>query len=248
MKHALQRRARKAFTLVEVMITMAIFVVVMAMVMPFLVTSMKEMFIAEQKNLINTDIRDLTNEMMDNARMCTTFIVYPDYESTDAFTDRVQDGGTGDMLVLVEYDDTVSPLEMPKVKRVVAYYRAPDNPGDPSSLAPVRKYEKTYDPTVEVTISTETYSYTDVAEDESGNVVTTTEDRELQAYNIEDFLPPLAEMNSHPEVVELSRGLSNGKLFTVFWNRSIVVNGRIYHGNEAKRVTDTYNFTISPRG
>lgn len=51
-----------------------------------------------------------------------------------------------------------------------------------------------------------------------------------------------------PEIVELSRGLANGDLFYNFWGKSVMLNGQIYHGNEAKRVTETYNFTVSPRG
>jgi len=49
-------------------------------------------------------------------------------------------------------------------------------------------------------------------------------------------------------VIELSRGLADERLFYNFWGRSVMVNGQIHHGNDAKRVTETYNFTISPRG
>jgi len=49
-------------------------------------------------------------------------------------------------------------------------------------------------------------------------------------------------------VIELSRGLADGRLFYNFWGRSVMVNGQIHHGNDAKRVTETYNFTVSPRG
>lgn len=66
--------------------------------------------------------------------------------------------------------------------------------------------------------------------------------------SIESLIPAYADLKDSGEVVELSRGLSNGKLFYNFLNRSIMVNGQIYHGNDAKRVTETYNFTISPRG
>lgn len=65
---------------------------------------------------------------------------------------------------------------------------------------------------------------------------------------VESLIPSEKDLAASPEVVELSRGLSNGKLFYNYWGRSIMVNGQIYHGNDAKRVTETYNFTISPRG
>lgn len=65
---------------------------------------------------------------------------------------------------------------------------------------------------------------------------------------VEALIPDLATLQTGDEVVELSKGLSNGRLFFNFWGKSIMVNGQIYHGNDAKRVTETYNFSISPRG
>ena len=65
---------------------------------------------------------------------------------------------------------------------------------------------------------------------------------------LEALLPDEASFAQADEVVELSLGLADGRLFYNFWGRSVMVNGQIYHGNAAKRVTETYNFTISPRG
>lgn len=66
---------------------------------------------------------------------------------------------------------------------------------------------------------------------------------------IEDLLPAVATVGQHQEVIELSRGLSNGYLFYNFFNRSITVQGEILHqGSNNKQATNTYNFTISPRG
>jgi Tfp pilus assembly protein PilW len=65
---------------------------------------------------------------------------------------------------------------------------------------------------------------------------------------IENVLPNEAGFLTGDRVVELSRGLADGRLFYNFWGRSIMVNGQIHHGNDAKRVTETYNFTVSPRG
>lgn len=65
---------------------------------------------------------------------------------------------------------------------------------------------------------------------------------------VENLIPTVADISGSKDVVELSRGLSDGRLFYNFLGRSIMVNGQIYHGNDAKRITETYNFTISPRG
>lgn len=66
--------------------------------------------------------------------------------------------------------------------------------------------------------------------------------------DLEDLIPSPTELLLGEEVIELSKGLADGRLFYNFWGKSVMVNGQIHHGNEAKRVTETYNFTVSPRG
>lgn len=70
----------------------------------------------------------------------------------------------------------------------------------------------------------------------------------MQDLPLEQLLPDASLINSYSQVIELSEGLANGRLFYNLWGTSVMVNGKIIHGNAAKRVTDTYNFTISPRG
>jgi prepilin-type N-terminal cleavage/methylation domain-containing protein len=65
---------------------------------------------------------------------------------------------------------------------------------------------------------------------------------------LEELLPSASAINAYAQVIELSEGLANGRLFYNLWGTSVMINGKIIHGNAAKRVTDTYNFTVSPRG
>lgn len=66
--------------------------------------------------------------------------------------------------------------------------------------------------------------------------------------SVENLLAEPGVFNEIDEVVELSKGLADGQLFFNFHGRSVMVNGQILHGNVAKRVTETYNFTVSTRG
>jgi len=64
-----------------------------------------------------------------------------------------------------------------------------------------------------------------------------------------ELLPDPATQDSHDEIIELSKGLSDGRLFYNFFNRSVTVQGEILHdGSLHKQVSNTYNFTVSPRG
>lgn len=67
--------------------------------------------------------------------------------------------------------------------------------------------------------------------------------------SLSDLIPAPNTFGTHTEVIELSKGLANGKLFYNFFNKSIVVRGEIIHqGDTTRKATNTYNFTISPRG
>jgi prepilin-type N-terminal cleavage/methylation domain-containing protein len=62
-------------------------------------------------------------------------------------------------------------------------------------------------------------------------------------------LPDVAAINDFPEVVELSRGLAEGRLFLNYQDLSVVIQGEVEHpGNLIRRATNTYNFTVAPRG
>ncbi len=65
---------------------------------------------------------------------------------------------------------------------------------------------------------------------------------------VEQLIPDQDLLPNQDMVVELSKGLSEGHLFYNFLGKTIMLNGQIFHGNNAKRVTETYNYSISPRG
>ena len=67
------------------------------------------------------------------------------------------------------------------------------------------------------------------------------------------LIPEISDPTIYPQVIELSRGLANGKLFYNFYDRAIIVKGEIIHrggmrNSKNATATNTYNFTVSPRG
>lgn len=193
------------FTLVELLITLAVFTLVMGVAMSFLVRSANFAAYNEGKLFVNRDIRKFTSELSDYATYSNYFIIYK------SFTDRtvVDEGGSGDFLVLA-FIDVDNPAEF---TGLVGFYRSATD----ATEGPVQRFHLEFDP----------------PSDEY----------------IEDLLPAIDTMGSHTEVIELSRGLSDERLFYNFFNRSITVQGEILHeGSTLKQATNTYNFTVSPRG
>ncbi len=226
MKAKLPHRKHSGYTLVEAVIAVSLLSMAMVGIMAFSTESTRNLFVNEQKNLINKDIRMLTSQMSHDARQANYFLLYSSYNTSDrnAPEDRRTEGQSGDFMVLVYQGDPVIQIvngvgninDPLPVERLVGYYRAAD-PNVTGSLGPVRRFD--------ITIS--------------GS------DRFRP---VEEILPAYTDMHTHPTVLELSQGLADGRLFYNYRARSVMVNGKIVHGVAAKRVTDTYNFTISPRG
>ncbi|EDY81931.1 prepilin-type N-terminal cleavage/methylation domain protein [Verrucomicrobiia bacterium DG1235] len=205
MRKTVTAARKKAFTLVEVMVTTVVFGVVMGAVMSFLISSANFTAYNEGKLLVNRDIRKFTSELSDFATYSNFFVIYK------SFTDRtvIDDGGSGDFLVLAFVDDDNPSL----YTAVIGFYRSATE----DTEGPVRKFAISYN----------------------------TPQDELLA----DLLPAASTNGTHEEIIELSKGLSDGRLFYNFFNRSITIQGEILHqGSNLKRATNTYNFTVSPRG
>ena len=259
--------ALRAFTLAEIMVVMTIFGFVMAGALPFFIMNLKSQFVGEQKLLINGDIRKVTNQMVENAREANSFVIYQAFtaqtrwdgaaETRDAngsgavtIADRLQNGSAGDLMVLVYYTDqyfdtrlydsdaTNNPtLGSGTVSRLVAYWVAPNRRLAGEYGVYMFDTDK-YNPTGAATWTT-SWGVTFPATLSS-------------TVTLETLLPPAttaySQATEFPILIHNISGLSNGYAFFNYQNKSIITRAKILHGNLAKRVTNTYNFTITPRG
>jgi len=199
-------RSKAGVTLVELLIGMTISTVVLGGTISLFLMGSTTAANGTGRLLINRDIRNFTNEMIENARYADYFKTYTSY------TDRTEqnDGGSGDFLVLVHRDVT----DPDKISRIIGYYRYTISVG---AEGPVLMFDNEYSPSSSTALSS--------------------------------LIPDTADIGTHGEIIELSNGLSDGKLFYNFYDRSVVVRGEIIHnGAVGEQVTNTYNFTISPRG
>jgi prepilin-type N-terminal cleavage/methylation domain-containing protein len=180
----------------------------------------------------------------------STTVTVPEY--------RVRAEEAGDFLVLVytadnsifdsrfyNADPTDDPIHQVQVTRIVGYWVAPNRtPG-----ATGRNALYTFD--------------TDTYRTPGTSTITTPWGATLPVsltptVTLESLLPPAtaaeAVASRHPIVINdlvgraVVDGVNTGLNFINFGNRSIIVQTRVLHGNRAKRVTNTYNFAITPRG
>jgi len=240
---------RKAFTLVEIMVTCTIMGLVAVGILASFLQALKVYQFGTFRVQINKDLRDLTSELTDNGTYANYFMVFQDFTHVTTTTSGVtnlanlSDGTAGDYLILVfkdRADDT-------KISRIIGYYRA----ADASGSSALYKFDTTINPSVKVCSS---------STGAVGSVVT-----------LWSQLPAAGTINTNTMIIPDSRkqGLGVGSTATIlditdpnnagttlgmfynYYNRSIIVNAKVqYSGNNntTRIAVSTYNFTISPRG
>lgn len=221
----------RGFTLVEIMVTMALFTIIMASFYALTLAISNLILDSEGKLQINADIRSFTNDMSRVGRGATQFYIHDKWETGGSLTisNVAADGQSGDVLLLAftHIDRSViSDLVNNSntfISRIVGYARIPDAQ---NNEGPVYRFELT-PPTP------------------NGWAVQDHTVHSLVNGAISDRTVQLRE------VIELSRGRADGKLFRRYGNHRFIVNGEIIHGQNPRRehrVSNTYNFTVSIRG
>ena len=213
---------KKAFTIVELMIALTITALILGGLMSFNIQLIKGGLFSENKNKINRDVRKITNELGDVAKESNYFVMYSSFSAADRndSEDRLVTDQSGDFLLFVQTAPTYVSFGVHPVSKLVGYYRSAGSVEELSNVGPVMKFEVELSTPVDITDSSTT---------------------------LESLIPSEGTVVAE-EILELSKGTADGKLFYNFQNKSAMINGQIYHGNVTGRVTDTYNFTVSPRG
>lgn len=210
----------RGMTLVEIMVVLGICMLVVGGLLSFFIQGLRIYHYDSGKLLVNRDMRSFTSEITDNATYANYFIIYP------SFTDRTVTVAsvTSDNKRYSGQSGNMlvlvyrDPADDKKINRVVGYYR---DPNQVDGEAPVRKFDRTISPSSSAEVWT--------------------------------LLPDVSTAQSNREVIELSKNIGTQELFYNFYGRSVMVKCDIIHRtntgeNRYERATNTYNFTVSPRG
>ena len=108
---------RRGFTLVEIMVAIAVLALFTALAMPVFINSLRSLIFTTNRFCLNQDFRGLTARLMTEARSSGQFILY------ESFTTRtpVSSGGSGNFLVLMKMD-----VNNFFVTKCTGYYRHTD--------------------------------------------------------------------------------------------------------------------------
>jgi prepilin-type N-terminal cleavage/methylation domain-containing protein len=225
-------RRRRGMTLVEIIVAMAILGFAMIGTLGFFVQALNMYHYDGGKLLVNRDIRALTSEMTDNATYANYFLIFPGYTNLSRSVNVQIDPedptqGFTTAIVDTSVNDGVSGDCL-----VLVYQDPNDNAKVARLVGYFRSPSNPLDPASEGPVRK-----FDIAISPSSTEP------------VWKLMPTIVDPGAYGEVIELSRGLADGKLFYNFYDRSVIVKGEIIHrGSLIRRATNTYNFTISPRG
>ncbi|MCF3648807.1 hypothetical protein [Synoicihabitans lomoniglobus] len=221
-------RQDRAFSLFELVIATGLFSFITIGSTSVMLQSMNSYHYDIGKLLVNRDIRTFTSEMTSNASYANYFMVFPSYGER-SMTVEIGDSSSG----ISEVTTDASVNDGKSGDFLLLVYTSPDDSAIITRL--VGYFRSPLDP--------------ESADSEGPVRRFDTSFPDGITGNIWELLPPVEDAATEPEVIELSQGLADGKLFYNFRNRSVMVKGKIFHeGNLMRRATNTYNFTVSPRG
>lgn len=192
------------------------------------IQSLNAVYIAGNELTASRDIRTVISELSLETRKGSSFVVL------ESYTDRTYRGPTesGDCLVIF-YENNDQ-----EIYKVVGFYRA-----DLSYSG--------YDSAFKSRLDSLTSSF-EFGENEQPVFKFEKEYTTPISTDSAITLPTLADMVDDKLIVEISKGLSNEKLFYNLDNRSFIVRGQISRPGrvfyQKSKSISTYNFTLSTRG
>ncbi len=239
-----RRRAPGAFTLLEIIVSISIFGLAMVGALGFFIQALNMYHYDSGKLMVNRDIRTFTSEMTDNATYANYFLIFPTYTNLSRSSNVVLNP---DAVITDEEGNVVSsePFEYETAivdtsvndgasgDCLVFVYQ---DPADNAKVSRIVGYFRAPidpdDPTSEGPVRKFDLNISPSS-----------------SLPVWQLIPSITDPSAYGEVIELSRGLADGMLFYNFYDRSVIVKGEIIHrGSLTRRATNTYNFTVSPRG
>lgn len=230
-------RPRAGFTLAEVMVSFAVFIIVLTLTLGVVTAIAKISVKTEAKEKLNGDYRAMTHVIADIGRTANAFRIYSDYapDHRKAASDALLTGQAGDFIVLVTYstEDIGGAPNTQRIGRIVGIYRD----GTGSGPEKLRWFDS------ERHAWRQTFSKSNPAP---------------ASATIEELLPPAAYHG--PVLTGLAQGTAGGigdsrGLFIKLNDLSFMLNGAIYRntgdastntsgGQDAK---SAYNLVVTPR-
>ena len=248
----MKKTPSRAFTLTEILVALTIVGFVMAGTMAFYISTLKSNYASEQQLIANGEIRNFTEQLLNDARDANTMVLFDSFSNTDA---ALGSGQSGDYIIFITFSDpfenynAASETSLPsrQITRIVAYWTAQNRniPGDKALYM----------------FDTDDYKGTNVPWSKAITFPVDYSTTTPIATTVAALLPPGAQPTDakFKIVLDSISGQFNGHGFRnstpdkfdadgTGTNTTTSMSFQLVHGNNYESSTGTYNFTITPRG
>jgi prepilin-type N-terminal cleavage/methylation domain-containing protein len=223
----------RAFTLVEIMVSTVLFGLVATGIARVFIQCLDTYAYDVGKLLVNRDIRAFTSEMTENATYSNYYKIFPAYNSLTRNVSTLINPVDPELGYTTAMTDT-SVNDGASGDCLVFVYK---DTNDDKKIARIIGYFRAPDVPTDPNSTGPVRKFIVEVPPSSASLP------------VWQLIPNITNPTLYPSVLELSRGLSNGKLFYNFCDRSVIIKGEIIHrGGLTQRAINTYNFTVSPRG
>jgi hypothetical protein len=225
-KHTQQRfrKARRGYTIAEVMIAMTICTFVMYGLYQFTLQTSHLMFDSVQRIDVDAGMRHFSENLENDMQTASAFYLYTSFNTTDRnATDgsqRLAADANGDFLLLIYTQPWPNSNSTVYITKLIGYYRKTTNV---ATWGTVNRFEVDYD---------------------TANLTTLP----VAANNpVESVIASLAYTNTYPQILSAAKGLYSNHIFYNQNNTSIMTGLEIYRGNVGRNTTEMMYLTVSPR-
>lgn len=219
-----QTRRKRAYSIVELMITLAILGFVMAGVYAFSTQSTRMLFTSVFRMDTNKDMRNFTQQIQTDIATANTFYIYTSFSASDrdASTDRLAADGSGDCLVLVYDEPQPNSNSTVYITKLVCYFRNLSGITNIADKAPVCRLEIDYaDQTV------------------AAAAASNSAESLLAGYTYTS--------QTYVKALNFAKGGYTNRIFFNLNGSTVMVAAETYRGSDALNTTEMIHISASPR-
>lgn len=212
-------KSKKGFTLAEMNIALFVGLLGMLAIMGFVVEHFRINFKSEQRNLANHDMRRFAADVLLYGKDSQYFYMYNSFAAAD------RNSASNRLAQGIAGDFVVFVTE-----------QTPTLPS--SGPRPIQQIVGFFKDTATAGTINNTFPIREFVL--TFNPASTS--------SVESLLPTESSYANYKIVAPGAVGLTNNMLFYNYWNQSVLVNVQMAHGTNTRPITNTLNFTVTPRG
>lgn len=213
-----RRTIQKGMTLPELLVGLSVFAIAIAVLLNFYKEALVDTHFEAQKNELNSTLRNLTGELLHNARQADYILLYESFNPQDRkdASDRLFQGKEGDLIIMVmqgKPNNNQNSNNRP-ITKIIGYYRSSKSTNKTEAKGTLKRF---------------------VVDIPNGS------------FKEPEALLPQSESSNFKEIAKDVSGLINSRIFYNLNNKNLMANMSLSSGSGEYQYSHRLNLTLSPK-